>query len=656
MHQWDACGDTLIDTVFVDVVGPTASVSTDTSICLGDSASLTAGGGFTYLWSPTGDTTATIKVSPPSEKTYIVTVFDECNNSDTDTVTVFVNSPQADAGEDVNICIGESANLTAGGGIEYEWSTGETGQTITVSPDSDECYIVYVTDACDNVASDTVCVFVNDAVVANAGEDQSICYGDTAILAASGGVEYFWNTGEETQSIQVSPATTTTYYVTVSDGCDDTDSVTVFVNPLPELEVQANNDMLCYGDTVLLMASGADEYYWTSEPVDPSLSGQENSPNPLVSPTVPLTTYTLAGTLTATACENTTTIDIQVKEPLLSDYNPEETSLCTGDTISIFYTGNASSGADYDWNFDGAIASGSGQGPYAISWADTGTKVISLKVFEAGCESDSTIKEITVNPTPFVDFTANTTEACVPALFNFYDSSLYTVQDAVYSWDFGNGMNANSMNPQVTYDQAGIYSVSLQVQNGNCQNKKTITDYIRVHDNPEANFSLSPTLTSIKNPEISFTDLSSADAVNWLWDMGDGNIIEDDQNPEYPYQTTGTFNVLLVVENMHGCVDSISKTLTIKPHPNLFAPNAFNPESTQGNDKFVVKATGIEKFNMVIYSRWGEIVFETSNINEGWDGKLNGEIAPMGTYVYRINYTNNLGQIEEVTGTLTLIK
>ncbi len=655
VHQWDACGDTLIDTVFVDVIGPTAGVSADTSICLGDIATLTATGGDTYLWS-SGDTTQSIEVSPTTETTYIVTVFDDCNNTDADTVTVFVNNPQANAGEDVDICIGESATLTAGGGLSYEWSTGETTQSITVSPGTDECYIVYVTDACDNVASDTVCVFVNDAVVANAGEDQNICFGESTTLAASGGVEYLWSTGDETQSIQVSPGTTTTYYVTVIDGCEDEDSVTVFVDPLPEVSASAVNDLLCYGDTVQLQAGGADAYFWSSNPADPSLAGQEASPDPLVSPTAPSTTYTLLGTNTETGCENTTTLIVQVKEPLVSDFNLEASSVCTGDEINVYYTGNATGAASYDWNFDGGTTSGTGAGPYSVSWTTNGSKTISLKVYEDGCESDSSFSTIEVNPTPQVDFAVDTIEGCVPAGFSFYDSTLSATADATYLWDFGDGSTSTQQNPVYSYSEPGDYTVSLQVMNGVCEDVKTQESLIQVHDNPDADFSLSPTLTSIKNPEINLSNLSSADAVNWIWDMGDGSIIEDVQNPTYAYQSTGTFNVLLLVENMFGCTDSISKTVTIKPHPNLYAPNAFRPGSTQGNDRFVVRATGIEKFNMVIYTRWGEKIFETDNISEGWDGKLNGEIAPMATYIYQITYTNNLNQNEEVIGTVSLIK
>ncbi len=121
-------------------------------------------------------------------------MYDDCNNFDTDTVTVTVIAPYANAGDDVAICLGNDTTLTATGGVSFEWSTGETSQTITVAPTQDECYWVDVTDDCGNTARDTVCVEVNDDVQANAGIDQRICIGDSITLTGEGGSLYIWDT------------------------------------------------------------------------------------------------------------------------------------------------------------------------------------------------------------------------------------------------------------------------------------------------------------------------------------------------------------------------------------------------------------------------------------------------------------------------------
>ena len=644
----DACGDTLIDTIFVDVIGPTAYAGTDTSICLNDTATLIAFGGTIYEWS-TGDTTQTIFVSPTEITDYWVIVYDDCNNFDTDTVKVYVDSPQAYAGEDVTICIGDSTILTGGGGLYYEWNTGQTTQSITVNPLVDTEYWVYVTDNCNNTAVDSVWVLIAEEVFANAGEDQTICYGDQAILTATGGVEYEWSTGETTQTITVTPGTTSTYYVIVSDGCSDEDTVIVFVNPLPNIQANAASDIICYGDSVYLSSSGGDTYFWESNPADPSLIGQETSPNPLVAPLV-TTVYTVTGT-DLNSCENTSSFGVVVRDMLHSTFNLSLNAVCEGEITNVNYTGNALASANYVWNFDGGIITGSGQGPYDVYWNSTGYKTISLIVYQDGCESEQTIDSVLINLTPEVDFSAFENSGCVPFEVEFIDNSLDVLPDAEYSWDFGDGNFSIEKNPFHIFEQLGDYNIMLNISNNGCDDEKTIEGLIKVHPNPQADFSLYPTLTSIENPVISFSDNSSGDPVSWLWDLGDGNTSAE-SNFYHTYSDTGTFVVKLLISNMFGCTDSLFKNVIIKPHPKIFAPNAFSPNGDGLNDIFNVKANGIEEFSMSIYSRWGEMIFFTNDIGEGWDGKD----APVGTYVYYIAYKNNLGANSEIYGKVTLIK
>lgn len=652
VKAWDECArDTLIDSVFIDIVGPTATISDDVTICMGESATLTAGGGLTYEWS-NGASEPEIEVTPDSTTTYTVWVYDDCNNWDTASVTVNVIRPWAYAGEDVTICVGNDTILTAIGGVFYEWSTGETTQSITVAPLVDTSYVVWATDECDNTATDTVNVFVNDDIQANAGENQTICFGDTTVLTGEGGILYNWSTGDTTQMIKVSPASTTEYILTVWEGCYDSDSVTVFVDPLPNVNASADIMTSCYADTVTLNAGGADDYLWSS--ADPTLNGQEELQSPVVVP-LETTTYYLNGTDTSTSCVNKDSVVITVRDLLLSDFTVDQYSVCQNDELIFEYDGNAGTGATYDWSFDGGTASGGGSGPLNVSWDTQGSKNVSLKVYEFGCESDSTKLSITVNPRPAVDFSVQNREGCVPYKLQFNDISENEIPSATYQWNFGyNDAQSSEKNPVFTYPETGTYNVSLTVNNDECADEKTVLSYITVHTLPEASFDLSPDLTSIREPEISFTD-DSQDAVNWEWDLRDGTIIND-QNFNYSYSDTGTFNVRLVVFNTHGCSDTTYKSVTIKPHPGLYMPSAFAPSSTQGNDIYKPVGMGIEEVTMIIYDRWGNQIFRTSKLGEGWDGTIDGKPAPTGTYVYHVSYTNNLFQTEEVTGTVTLVR
>ncbi|WP_299555829.1 sulfatase-like hydrolase/transferase [Seonamhaeicola sp.] len=207
---------------------PAADAGADVSICEGDTTTLTASGGDTYLWS-TGATTASIDVTPGSTTTYTVTATSN-GCSANDNVIVTVNAiPVANAGADVTICEGDSTTLTASGGDTYLWSTGDTTASISVSPGSTTTYTVTaISDGCSS--NDDVVVTVNPTPTADAGSDVTITEGDSITLTASGGGTYLWSTGATTASITVSPGTTTTYSVTVTqNGCSDVDDVIVTV-------------------------------------------------------------------------------------------------------------------------------------------------------------------------------------------------------------------------------------------------------------------------------------------------------------------------------------------------------------------------------------------------------------------------------------------
>ncbi|MCF8233396.1 MAG: PKD domain-containing protein [Bacteroidales bacterium] len=654
---WDECRhDTIIDTIFVDVVGPTGTVSEDTiQICLNESASMEAYGGDYYVWS-TGDTAQQITVTPDYTTEYTVRVYDDCDNFDEDTVLVQVIRPNADAGNDTTICLGEAATLQASGigAVFYQWEDGPAQQEYVVSPTGRTCYVVHITDICNNTASDTVCVDVNDGVQANAGQDRTICYGDTIMLVATGGEYYEWNNGMNNDTIFVSPPSTTDFIVTVTEGCSDTDTVKVKVDPLPPVQATAQNMNLCYGDSLMLNAAGADTYYWSSEPADPTLIGQETSENPVVYPEE-TTWYYLEGTDQTTSCNTIDTLLINVKPKILTTFTSGVSSACAFDTLMFQYTGNALPGATYQWDFDGAVVSGSGQGPVYVYWEDQGDKEIELVILEDGCRSDTGRMQITVYPTPATNYSVPSREICQNDIVQFTNESENMIPDATFLWKFGPGAESTEENPEYIYHETGQYDVSLTVYNDACEHTRKVNNYIMVNPLPEAGFEAEPTLTSIESPTVYLTETSSNDVQHWYWYLGDGTVIED-QLSSYTYSDTGTYNLQLVVENQYGCLDTTTKQISIKPHPKIYAPNAFRPGSTVGNDKFIPVGVGIEVFHMTIYSRWGEKVFETSEMGEGWDGTINGEPAPAGTYVYHIDYTNNLEQSSQTNGTVTIIR
>ena len=243
---------------------PNTNAGQDVSILESESATLTATGADTYLWS-NGETTATINVTPSETTTY--TVIGNSNGCETsDEIIVSVSASfEASAGADQNICQGYQTTLTASEGDSYLWSTGETTQSITVTPSNTQTYTVTVTNnEYQDDADVTVSVSPNPNVVIANGNEVMMLEGEFVTLSATGANTYLWNNGATLPNIAVSPAATTTYEVTgYINNCEDTKSV--IVNVFETVEADAGEDLtICAEETVTLTANGGDEYLWST--------------------------------------------------------------------------------------------------------------------------------------------------------------------------------------------------------------------------------------------------------------------------------------------------------------------------------------------------------------------------------------------------------
>jgi len=263
---------------------PTAIVTGDDTICYGESADINVEMTGTPPWNlEFSDGTVhngifftpyIYTVTPAATETYTVIEVSDgngCINTSTGSATIVVNPlPVVSAGPDVAICYGDCTTLTATGGGDYMWSTGETDASIDVCPTITTTYFVTVTDnnGCSDYAS--VVVTVNPLPIADAGQDVGICIGACTDLVVSGGGNYDtyeWSTGATTSVINVCPATTTTYAVTVTNeyGCTDTDEVEVTVYPLPDVNASSNSPV-CAGDDLELYGTSTaviNSWYWS---------------------------------------------------------------------------------------------------------------------------------------------------------------------------------------------------------------------------------------------------------------------------------------------------------------------------------------------------------------------------------------------------------
>lgn len=252
-------------TKFTENPTPVISSLSSVNFCEGDSVVLDAGEGFdSYSWNPTNESTQTITVKNTGD--YLVTTTTVCGTKTSLKATTSVNpAPNVKISGKNSICTGESDTLTATGAKTYSWSTGSVFDTTIVAPTVATLYKVTGTDAIGCVNSDSITVTLNTIPVANAGNDQTICENETITLTGTGGTELLWSTGDKTNSISVTPNDTTTYiYHALNGGCEDVDSITVFVVAAPIVTLTPETGFtLIQGGEAIIEATGGGNYVWS---------------------------------------------------------------------------------------------------------------------------------------------------------------------------------------------------------------------------------------------------------------------------------------------------------------------------------------------------------------------------------------------------------
>ncbi len=284
----------------------------------------------------------------------------------------------------------------------------------------------------------------------------------------------------------------------------------------------------------------------------------------------------------------------------------------------------------------GGVYTGTGVvgGAFDPALAGIGTHTITNTI-AVGCGDIATFN-VVVNPLPVVGFTSPVTDGCQP-LFVPFD---YTGEPgSACVWTFGDGDVSDICgDANHTYYNVGTYDVSLTVTDLNgCTNSTTAYDYIDVYPLPNASFRFGPQPTTTINTEINFTDMSTnADSWTWTFDVL-GNSSE--QNPTYTFpEIAASYTIDLFVANEYGCVDSTSRTLIIAEQYLIYVPNTVTPDGDLYNEVFKPYFNGIDIYNysLMIYNRYGEILFESHDVNVGWNGTYGGELVPSGVYVWHI--------------------
>ncbi len=386
---------------------------------------------------------------------------------------------------------------------------------------------------------------------------------------------------------------------------------------------------ICVGESITLSVTGANSYIWNN--------GLGTNSSILVTPTT-TTNYQVTG-FNGT-CSSTVAVLITVNSTTIFAGN--DIVVCKGSSVTL----NATGGNNYSW--DQGIVDG-------VAFTPTNTGIYTVTSNGACIGSDEVL--VTVEELPSIDFSSNTQEGCLPLEVQFEN---LTTGNYSYQWNFGDGFSSLLSSPNHVFTTVGCKNITVVATSMNgCSNTWVKDHFICVNPIPHAQFTTNSNEISSENSTVEFANQSTG-AIHYTWIFGDGNF-SNEFSPEYTFNpfTSANQQVILIASNSNGCVDSAMTLIYFTTVSSIYIPNAFSPDGNEYNQVFMPKfGDGIDptNYHLSIFNRWGELIFESHDVNIGWDGTYRGFPVPEGEYIWKLNYgiVNGVDQLERV-GHLTLI-
>jgi PKD repeat protein len=622
--------------------------------------------------------------------TLVVTSANGCTDTASQTITVYPTPNFGFTSVPDSGCSPLSVTFpSVVGAVAYQWDFGDgnlgTGPTPTHvyvnATTNDVTYNVELvaTSAfgCMDTTYGTVTVYPNPTAQFSTTPSAGCHPFDVTLQNTSlGAVSYHWDYDDFTTSDTLlashihtyfNTGTTSSFYdimliATTSDGCTDTAVQQIEVYP-QVIAAFASDTIGCTPLPVNFTDQSTNAVQWEWDFGDGFFDVVQNPSHTFTNPGNVDSVYTVTLIVTsAEGCTDTITQNITVL-PV-----PNAGFLATPTTqiypnASIGFNNTSSNGSwQYLWDFgDGNDTMAFDPGTY--TYATWGTYTIQLIVFSQFC-SDTVTQDVTIiPPVPVADFIGSG-EGCEPLTVDFINNSEW---ETTYLWNFGDGGTSTNEHPTYTYQFAGTYTVSLTVTGPGGTDQLVKIDSVIVHPRAIAQFAVNPTSVYVPTQPVQYYNFSSF-ADNYQWLFGDGNT-STDENPEHFYTTPGSYDVTLIANNIHNCPDTFMIPNAVLAEvggeitfPNAFSPNsngsnggAYNPNATD-NDIFFPVFAGVDDYHLMIFNRWGELIFESFDINIGWDGYYRGELSQQEVYVWKAEVKFTDGRSETFVGDLTLLR
>ena len=542
-----------------------------------------------------------------------------------------------------SICPGESATLTANSPgnpstVSYTWSSGETTQSITVSPLTTSTYTVTANGIDINGApisnSATSTVTVNAPINPTFSQILPFCNNSvvTAVLPTNSTnlppISGTWNpaiVSSATVGSQVYTFTPTNIY------CANTATMSVITIPNGTASLNPINT-LCINSVPPLLPS-------TSSNAVP----YQGTWNPPIISTAIAGIFPFTFTPTPGLCGAPSTINITIQEVAAFSQIPQ---LCQNDLNPILPTiSNNTPGITGVWT------------PATIDSSIPGFFTHTFLPNSGQCQTTVNMN-ITIVPAAPPSFIADNLTGCNPLPVNF--TTINPIPGANYTWFLNNTEIGTGPNLVYTINASGYHDITLEYELSSCSETTTYDDYIFMENDPIASFTFNPAVISSEIEEINFVN-SSIGAVSYLWDFGD-NSSSTVQNTSHTY-TGAADNILvsLTASSPLGCFDIYEMTIVVLSEAIFYIPNTFTPDEDEHNQLWKPIFTSgfdIYSFNLQMYNRWGETIWETNDASAGWDGTygIDGLKVPSGIYNWTIRYGSKINDdTKQVNGFVNVL-
>jgi len=558
-----------------------------------------------------------------------------------------------------------SVTISASGGTSpytYLWNDANVQTTETATNLSAGDYQVTVTDdnGCTATATVTILQATTDLAVnipeATIVDETCGNSNGSATVSGTGGTSpytYLWNDANAQTTETATNLSAGDYQVTVTDdnGCTATATVTI-LQANNSLSVQIDNftNVTCYGFSdgmATASATGGDGAY--------TFSWEKTMVQVAVSPNNLSAGKYIVVVTDGNGCVDTAQVEIAQPEELLLSVTANNTIVCAGELSELSATSMGGvqphiiswNGLSTAWNFSPVI---------------TKDSIFVATVTDAnGCTTSSQIS-MNVSELPIVLFDDSPQSICLGSQITF--DNLSTGNFTNCEWTFSDGTIFNDCGT-ITYtaNTIGEQDITLTIYNSDgCKASHVATGVLNVLQSPTAAFTTDKTDYNLLENEVFFINLSQ-NASNYLWYFDNDSLTSDIVNPTHEYSHTkgGNYVVTLIAWNgKESCSDTVFKTISIKETEVFYISNTFTPDDNGLNEMFKpIITAGIAPsfYNFEIYNRWGEIIFHTQDINEGWNGVYKGKHSPQGAYTWkiRLQYSENANR-KEYTGNVNLIR